>query len=86
MEPGLTEAVPLLTNRSQAAASIQSVLTQLHAIQQERMNIMEQEERDKVGRCRGRSYTVPLAFLYMQKLRNENNNLFPKIKLLEPFF
>ena len=48
LEPGLMEAATHLFNRSKEAASMESLLNQIHAIQQERMNIMEREEAEKV--------------------------------------
>jgi uncharacterized protein YueI len=50
LEPELVGLAPLLMKNNEEAASIQSVLHQLHAIQRERINIMEKEEKEKVAR------------------------------------
>jgi hypothetical protein len=49
LEPELVGLAPLLMKNNEEAASIQSVLHQLHAIQRERINIMEKEEKEKVA-------------------------------------
>ncbi len=45
--PDAAAAGPLIS-RSREEAALQSVLSELHAAQRERMLVMEQEEREKV--------------------------------------